>query len=249
MRKILCFVLLWLYDQFLGGFFFYQFTHILQGCFTGTGQSTTISPVPVQSSWRIWVKYYCPNASGVILKNMGKSFRYSTTTKHNKAWTVCIYFLPCSVYTSNSFHSTGVNDSERCLLGSLHSHRLLNPSGPSQARITFMRPKSVIIVAADGQAPNDQNHRQRSRWQHKLGMCSSLFPWLNIMSNGVSLIQIMSFKMVDDWLDFMALRELNCAAGYGRCLPSELCAIRSNWRYLMLHHTQFMRNCINVISH
>ena len=105
MSKILCFVLLWLYDQFIWDFF-YQFTHILQGCFTGTGQSTTIAPVPVKSSWRIWLTYDCPNANGVILKNMGKSFRYSTKTKHNQAWTVCIYFFSCYVYTSNSLHST-----------------------------------------------------------------------------------------------------------------------------------------------
>ena len=49
------------------------FSHILQGCFTGTGQS-----------------YDCPSTSEATLKDMGKMDNYWNTAKRNKAWTMCI---------------------------------------------------------------------------------------------------------------------------------------------------------------
>ena len=37
--------------------------------------------------------YDCPSASGVILKDMGKTDRYHTATKHNKTRTMCIFLV------------------------------------------------------------------------------------------------------------------------------------------------------------
>ena len=71
---VLCFVIVT--SSFLDDLFG-LFTHILQGCFTGTG--AIVAPVPVKQPWRIWVKWDASHHNKTL-----------------KAQPVCIVLVMCS---------------------------------------------------------------------------------------------------------------------------------------------------------
>ena len=52
--------------------------------------------------------YNCPSASEVTLKDMGKTDKSQTTTKHNKAWILCMILGKYLIRQLMALHVNGL---------------------------------------------------------------------------------------------------------------------------------------------
>ena len=91
---MLCFVMVML--LVLSRYTWFEFAHILQGCFTGTGAIL----------WLPQCQWSNPEEYGHIY--MGLFSQYLTTTRHHQAWDMCIIYGMYSVYFLwHSDHNVG----------------------------------------------------------------------------------------------------------------------------------------------